>query len=588
MMPSPIPFLKQLRLRARRHPRLGRGLLLGFVPFAVLLMEWGHLQSWDRVAEFVLRSPGAFLFGWMAAGLVYSLLLAVLRRGWAAALLTGGICLGLSAAEYYKYAVSGTHLLASDLMMTSNMEDVASFGQLTFNLRLAVAAALLVGYVAALWWCGSSPRVRPVPSLAASAGAVALAGLLAVSQPAFDGLCRLMGIDTRPAVDAFSQEERFETNQLAASLTLSMVEELDSALDRRPTDYSRQAVEQAVEEGEEETPDFPEGQLERPNLVVVMSESFADLRTLTDQVPPETYAPYDRVAEEGFRGSCVVPTFGGYTVKSEFELLFGLPVRGLQNAPLPTHLLDDEERQYQAMPQFYRRAGYTTTYIHPFSGSFYGRGGVYGRCGFDQMFFLEDFDPQPETFHLYTDDEAAFRKAEEVMAQTPGRALIVITTMQNHKPYSGGDSPLDYYLEGIGHSCRRLEEFTQRLKEWDEPVLVLFVGDHYPFFGGEDTFYTDAGIGADTSRRVFNQSWILWSNRPLDRESLPQEQVSLFYLPHLLYRQAGAGESGFVDAMLGQMETTPLYSPITGGQEVKNLDLLAYDRTLGEGYSDRE
>ena len=584
MMDTMVKKMEELRRRARRHPRLSYGLLLGFVPFVVLLMEWGHLQSLERVAEFVIRSPGVFLFGWIAAGLVYGLLLAVLRRGWAAALLTGGACITLSAVEYYKYAVSGTHLLASDLMMTSNMEDVASFGQLTFNPRLAAAVVLLLGYVALMWWSGSAPRSRPVPALAVSASVIALAGLLVVSRPAFGQVCRLLGIDTRPAVDAFSQEERFENNQLAASLTLSMVEELDSALDRRPADYSQAAVEEALDEDTQELT----GGGSRPNVIVIMSESFADFRSLTDQVPEGLYDPYDRVAEEGFRGSCVVPTFGGYTVKSEFELLFGLPVRGLKNAPLPTHLLDDEERQYEAMPQLYREAGYTTTYIHPFSASFYGRSQVYGQCGFDRMIFLEDFGPKPQSYHLYTDDGAAFEKAEETMAQTPGRDFIFLTTMQNHQPYSGGDSPLEYYLEGIGHTCQRLEEFTRRLKEWDEPVLVLFVGDHYPFFGGEDTFYTDAGVGADTSRRVFDQSWLLWSNRSLDRESLPREQVSLFYLPHLLYRQAEAGESGFVASMLGRMETTPLYSPITGGPAVDELDLLAYDRTLGQGYSDGE
>ena len=84
---------------------------------------------------------------------------------------------------------------------------------------------------------------------------------------------------------------------------------------------------------------------------------------------------------------------------------------------------------------------------------------------------------------------------------------------------------------------------------------------------------------------MFDQGWLLWSNRPLDENLLPQQKVSLFYLPHLLYQQAGVGEAAFVETMLYQMEETPLYSPITAGRESETLDLLAYDRTLGEGYS---
>ena len=67
MMDTMVKKMEELRRRARRHPRLSYGLLLGFVPFVVLLMEWGHLQSLERVAEFVIRSPGVFLFGWIAA-----------------------------------------------------------------------------------------------------------------------------------------------------------------------------------------------------------------------------------------------------------------------------------------------------------------------------------------------------------------------------------------------------------------------------------------------------------------------------------------------------------------------------------------
>ena len=141
-------------------------------------------------------------------------------------------------------------------------------------------------------------------------GVLTLAGVLVVSQAAFENFCGLLGIDTRPAVDAFSQEERFETNQLTASLALSAVEELDSAISRRPEEYSRRTVQEAVDQGREAI----NQEDSRPNVVVVMSESFADFRSLTGQVPDEIYAPYDRVAAQGYRGECVVPTFRGYTV----------------------------------------------------------------------------------------------------------------------------------------------------------------------------------------------------------------------------------------------------------------------------------
>ena len=94
--------LENWRRRLSAHPALGYGLLWGFVPFVVTVMEWGHLQSVKKVTEFVFQSPGIFLFDWMVVGLVYSLLLILTRRGWIAALATGGACMALSAVEDYQ------------------------------------------------------------------------------------------------------------------------------------------------------------------------------------------------------------------------------------------------------------------------------------------------------------------------------------------------------------------------------------------------------------------------------------------------------------------------------------------------------
>lgn len=573
------------KLLEQKKPAIAKLLLLGFVPLLTVLTEVSHLQSLSALWEFFTQRPGVLLFDLALLATCFCTVLLLVARGWLAALLVGTAAMALSAVEYYKYAVSGTHLQASDLLMTNNMSDVARFGNLSFNPVIVFGGALLLCYVAALWRSGARlDRINPGRRMVKAGVVVAVALAVALNQPTFAAIAGVLGVSSRPAVDPFSQEERFENNQLTASLAVSAVEQLYLSMERRPRQYSQATLEEllAMDPGQPLTL-----AAEKPNVIIVMSESFADLRTLGLEVPAEVYAPFDRVAAQGFRGSCVVPTFGGYTVKSEFELLFGLPVRGIANAPVPTKLLEDKN-SYSAFPQLFQSAGYTSTYIHPFSASFYDRNQAYASCGFSSLTFLEDMPTDIQNFRLYTDDKYALRQVTTAMDSTLGQDFVFLTTMQNHQPYDQeGMAPEEVYLHGIANTTKALEAFTQELAAREEPTLVLFVGDHFPFFGPQDNLYSRLGVNNDTVDQVYKQEYVVWSNYGADLSQLPQEEVSLFYLPHLLYATAGAGEDPFVSAMLGELGQNPVYSPVAGGERpVALLDMLAYDRTLGEGYTD--
>lgn len=77
---------------------------------------------------------------------------------------------------------------------------------------------------------------------------------------------------------------------------------------------------------------------------MIMSEAFADFRRFEDQLDlniGDTYAGFDAVAEEGYTGTAIVPTYASWTVRTEFELNFGLPVRSLNDPNMPQRLLLD-------------------------------------------------------------------------------------------------------------------------------------------------------------------------------------------------------------------------------------------------------
>ena len=71
-----------------------------------------------------------------------------------------------------------------------------------------------------------------------------------------------------------------------------------------------------------------------------MSESFSDFRVFDSlEVNNDIYSGFDSVGAEGYVGNCIVPTFGGYTTRSEFELLTGLPTYAINTPSVPQNLL---------------------------------------------------------------------------------------------------------------------------------------------------------------------------------------------------------------------------------------------------------
>ena len=82
----------------------------------------------------------------------------------------------------------------------------------------------------------------------------------------------------------------------------------------------------------------------KPNVIVIQSEAFADFRIFKDlNINENIYKSYDNIrnSSKSYAGEAIVPTFGSFTVKTEFELMFGLPTKSLNDPNMPQRLLLD-------------------------------------------------------------------------------------------------------------------------------------------------------------------------------------------------------------------------------------------------------
>ena len=328
---------------------------------------------------------------------------------------------------------------------------------------------------------------------------------------------------------------------------------------------------------------------QRPDIIVVLSESFFDARTLRGL--DEIADPIPNVRswlDAGHGGRMSVPAYAGGTIRTEFEILTGMPVRAFPGAGFPYSDLD--LRRAPSLPKLLARdAGYRTVAIHGNQGSFYNRVGTYGPMGFQKFLTAREFRAEGHKDGLwYSDQSMTDLLLGEIEADHAPLFAFAIS-MQNHGPYRwartfrkpdawnaialpdgvSADSATElrtllYHLGSADAQFGRLLEVLQRR---DRPYLLLFFGDHLP---GLKSTYPELGFVDGKPPRAQRPPWLLL--RGQGRTTWPAERDISFpwQLPAELAWEAGI-ESAYFDfsrqagAALGQDYARKPGSPLAKG-----------------------
>lgn len=556
-----------------------------FPLFIAFTTELNHVQDLGQIFSFMFHNPLIILLDYLIVAVLFLLISFLFKHTYISMGLTGLVFFIVSWVEYFKYDASGTHFTITDLQMTSNATDIAKFANLHLTWYLVLNFLLLAAYVAAAYFLKLENKVRLKYRMLSFCATFALVCVFFVTPTMAMDVFGLFKVEEPDTANVFMADKHFQETNLIPYFTQSAAEFLSTRVSR-PHNYSEETVNSMLTMNTQ--------QLEsgvKPNVVMIMSESFADFRRLEKlDVDPTIYENFDKAREEGFGGTTVVPTFGGYTVRTEFELLTGMPVKSLHTPPAPQKMLKDDGEN-SSVASYFGKNGYKSYYIHPFSSSFYGRKSIYSTFGFDRMYFENDLTVEKTRFgsNQYVDDKTLYKQITSLLKQNEDSSFIFTTTMQNHQPYTGngaGDAELAAYLSGIRESDRALGVFLDELKQLDEPTIVFFVGDHYPMFSHQNTTYDDAGIDYSNSTEIYKQPYLVWSNYNADLSGLPTEEISAFYLPYLIIDTAGIPQTELASSMLAYRKEVPVYSP-TSVQNVASdefLDMLTYDRVFGQDF----
>lgn len=562
--------------------------LLLTVLFPIFIVCMAEINQGKYPYKFILFAasrPSVILFNIMIASLIFYGFLLLFKKGWIAVLTQSFIYMALSITELFKFNTNGNHLIMTDMKLIKSVKSLTSFAYIKITPMLVIYVLIVVAYFLAVFWFNPKMKMkisrRIAPAIACIGACVSVITIPAVSKPVYS----LFDLDTTSSDNTFKLNEKFDNNSFLAFFCQTASENLANQL-KEPENYNDDTVTAMMNvDIDNESTSFSK---EKPNVIMIMSEAFADFRRFENQLDlniGNTYAGFDAVADEGYRGTAIVPTYASWTVRTEFELNFGLPVRSLNDPNMPQRLLLD--RAQPTIASYYKNWGYSTAYVHPFMSSFYSRERVYANFGFDQLIFDEDFTVPIEYYGTYIEDKTVFNQVEKLIKETDEPLFLHTTTMQNHQPYDQGENPEDEmgnYFQWIEHTGTDFEAFINNLKEIDEPTVVFMIGDHYPSLKGENSVYDQLGMNGDNCGVLYEQPFIIWSNYDLDYSNMPDEEFSTFYAPYVLMDLIDAPRDSFIQAMMDKMETVPVYSTNYNAavERDDDLDILTYDRILGD------
>lgn len=563
--------------------RLADWLLTGAAPLGLIwLLEGFSRGSAGAVPAWAYAQPGLFLMNYaLYAAPCLLLCLFPSRRVRVSCVLTLGLlCALLGIVNRYKMFYRMEPILFTDISQLSDAREAAA--GLSLDIDFAQIWWVLGGF-AALFAAG----IILVRGRARSGAVLPLLGAaLLVAMPP---LCTFSMAGGGARYDMVDQARTDGTLYAAIAM-----ENHRRALMR--VDYDESGVRAQYRALMQETP-AAEAR-EAPNIIVVLSESFADEAWLGQYLDLEfELMPfYNRLVETCRHGRIYVPKLGGGTSETEFEVLTGLRSQYAVN-PYSLGL-----PPMSSLASMLRDRGYESTAIHWYTGVYYNRYNNLRMLGFDSFYTTDTMRTAFEKKGMFVSDEEHYRAILNQLSQTPERDFIFCLTMQNHGGYDYDDFCLTYgaqtpftnelserattiltnYCWLLEQSDSALEGFLTALEEVGEPTVVVFFSDHIPPFGTD--VYEELGVptAGDAGHLT---PYFIWSNT--GNES-GETNLYAWQLGAYALTLAGVNDDPFLAYVERLRQASGEVSPdeLTGdiGSDAA-YDLLSYDALFGQQYA---
>lgn len=316
----------------------------------------------------------------------------------------------------------------------------------------------------------------------------------------------------------------------------------------KPADYDKNKVAGWIENMENENQEKADESLrkfqedEKPNIIFIMGEAFTDISTnpvfnFNEGMDP--LAGYKAMEEECIlSGQIVAPVFGAGTEYTEYDVITGNKST-YQSDGYISAFRSIKDKTY-SLGWFFKDLGYDTYGMHTGEPWFYNRQNAYKNLGLDNNYFKDDFD-NPDIKGLYISDKEFGRKIkndfENHKKESSNPLFYFSVTIQNHGPYLNHKyseherfdyettitcepkvrEQFDNLFVGIKDMSDTLKDMGDFFLEQEEPVILVFFGDHKPSLGEDYMAYRAIGhdvysLGGDGFIQSRTSPYLIWAN----------------------------------------------------------------------------
>lgn len=336
---------------------------------------------------------------------------------------------------------------------------------------------------------------------------------------------------------------------------------------QKPNGYSEEKIQNLVS-----TETAPEQVQNTPDIILILNETFFDLRQVADIEADQEFLSYWDNTSNAVKGFAVAPLVGGGTNCSEYEVLTG---NSLQIMPgiTPFYVLDLENSN--SIAENLRELGYSTLAAHSESKNSYNRFQSYPKLGFEQTKFDSEFkDKEYYGDRKYFETDQSLYKNlitwYENMPEEKPRFMYLLT-IQNHGDWdiNAGDEDIVHvdndfttvtdhvneYLSCIKKSDEAFHALLEYFENVDRQVVVCMLGDHSPWIANS---IFDEKYLAEKDIRLRGTPFMIWSNVEIEEKDLGY--ISMNYLTPTLFEVAGVKTSPYYKYMQQLKADLPIIS----------------------------
>lgn len=547
---------------ARRRP--GRERAVACSAASAFAAGWVLTAVSELITTQSFADAAALLFGFTPRavataaflGLVICTLGFLCRSIFAGGLIVTLSVAGLSFANYYKMLITSTPLYVQDIRLVTQVGGIMELNEASMKFSGESAAAVVIMLLVLVGLFFVSRRFRPrlrEGLISGLVSAILFASLFCVPASVESWFYGPAGSGQAAAQDT----QIVHNSRCGVLLGLWRSVVLGGEEELIPEPDEEELMLMNAQSWIEELPDTDKD--EQPNVIFVLGESFFDVTELPGvSYAEDPVADFHRICSEGVSGKFYTHTLGYGTENIELEIMTGINTRFFSWDDMIYGWEQEKLLTYPSLPQLFSDAGYYTAYLHTFNDGIYNRTALYTALGFQDMYFSGDFaaiDPEaaaaPDYWgymygkiagEFYSDDYLADVTAE-LFDQKAGEGPVFLwaVTMENHTPYtadkfSSYDFPFESDLgdeavgvlnavtQGVADCSEALGKLVDHLAAQDEPVIVVFFGDHRPGTPLESgaTVYSELGMcpedvadwELEDYAELYSTDYVIWSNDP--------------------------------------------------------------------------